>query len=411
MASRDSPGSPLSSVGTADDSDHESVKQESRAHSPTASNMPPSKRRRTGGVASWDRNTPLSSIQDDAPPPASPTASISSDSSGDVPNSPSLMGLLGHNQDDDYSGQSGDQVTVCRWDGCVIGDLGNMDGLVQHLHHEHIGSRQKRYSCEWIDCTRKGQTHASAYALRAHMRSHTREKPFYCTLPECDRNFTRSDALTKHMRSVHEIDSLRQAETKSNAGAAPSTPASKLQRIRLKLSHPSKEFGAEGDTPHDHIISMSAAPPLDPDADDNMMPEYGPELGFEDSELNMPPHDLYRLLRRQIFWAENEGSQLRSQWDEIRPLRERAWLEKEAILDDLIDGELRLFSAIVGGAEPVAPLVPGSNPSTSLEKLQQQQRQFAQQQEQMRANSVEMEAEVEMDPEPEAETEEAIAAI
>jgi uncharacterized Zn-finger protein len=54
---------------------------------------------------------------------------------------------------------------------------------VQHLHNEHIGSRQKRYSCEWIDCTRKGQTHASAYALRAHMRSHTREKPFYCTLP------------------------------------------------------------------------------------------------------------------------------------------------------------------------------------------------------------------------------------
>lgn len=183
MASRDSPGSPLSSVGTADDSDRESIKHESRAQSPSAaSTMPPSKKRRTG-VASWDRNTPLSSVQDDAPPPASPTASISSDSSGEIPNSPSLAGLLGSNQDDDYSGRGSDQVTVCLWDGCKTGDLGNMDGLVQHLHNEHIGSRQKRYSCEWIDCTRKGQTHASAYALRAHMRSHTREKPFYCTLP------------------------------------------------------------------------------------------------------------------------------------------------------------------------------------------------------------------------------------
>ncbi|KAJ5630827.1 uncharacterized protein N7484_010927 [Penicillium longicatenatum] len=406
MASRDSPGSPLSSVGTADESDHESVKQESRAQSPSASNMPPSKRRRTG-VASWDRHTPLSSVQDDAPPPASPTASISSDSSGDVPNSPSLMGLLGH-QDDDYSGKTCDQVTVCMWEGCTVGDLGNMDGLVQHLHHEHIGSRQKRYSCEWIDCTRKGQTHASAYALRAHMRSHTREKPFYCTLPECDRNFTRSDALTKHMRSVHEIDSLRQADAKSNAGGAPSTPASKLQRIRLKLSHPSKDPGAEGDQPHDHIISMNAAPPTDPDAEDMMMPEYGPELGFDDAELDMPPHDLYRLLRRQIFWAENEGAQLRTQWDEIRPLRESAWLQKEAILDDLIDGELRLFSAIVGAAESTVPL-PGSNSSTSLEKLQQQQRQFARQQEQMRAKSVEME-EVEMEGEAETEAAEASAA-
>ena len=182
MASRESPGSPLSSIGTADDSDRESIKHESRAQSPSASNLPPSKRRRTG-VASWDRQTPLSSVQDEMIPPPSPTASISSDSSGDIPNSPSLIGLLGNNQDDDYSGQTGDQVTVCRWDGCTAGDLGNMDGLVQHLHNEHIGSRQKRYSCEWVDCSRKGQTHASAYALRAHMRSHTREKPFYCTLP------------------------------------------------------------------------------------------------------------------------------------------------------------------------------------------------------------------------------------
>lgn len=179
MTSRD--GSPLSSVGFAEESDHESIKLESRAQSPAGSNMPPSKRRRTG-VASWDRQTPLSSVQDEIPPP-SPTASISSDSSNDVPNESSLLGVLGNNQDDDYTGQSTDQVTVCRWDGCSAGDLGNMDGLVQHIHHEHIGSRQKRYSCEWIDCSRKGQTHASAYALRAHVRSHTREKPFYCTLP------------------------------------------------------------------------------------------------------------------------------------------------------------------------------------------------------------------------------------
>ncbi|KAJ5459277.1 hypothetical protein N7530_011221 [Penicillium desertorum] len=379
MASRDSPGSPLSSVGSLETSDHESMKHESRAHSPSTSNMPPSKRRRTG-VASWDQQTPLSSVQDEIHPPPSPTASISSDSSGDIPNSPSILSLLGTNQEEDYSGQSTDQVTICRWEGCTAGDLGNMDGLVQHLHNEHIGSRQKRYSCEWSDCTRKGQTHASAYALRAHMRSHTREKPFYCTLPECDRNFTRSDALTKHMRSVHETDTMRPNDSITKVhgtpGSTTGTPASKLQRIRLKLTQP-REPGTESE-PHTEAITI-VPNPITTDAhdpDETTMPEFGPELDFDESELALPPRDLYRLLRRQIAWAGKEAAQLQAEWEEIRPRRERAWREKEAIFDDLIHAEIGLFSAMVGS-------VPPAHLTTSLEKLQQQQQQFQDQQNQL----------------------------
>lgn len=175
----DSPGSPLSSI--ASDELTEDIKLDKDGQSPSASSMPPSKRRRTG-VASWDHHTPISSVQGDNVP-TSPSSPISSDTDGDIPNSPSLLALIGGGQDDDYSGQGGEQVSICRWDGCEAGDLGNMDNLVNHIHEDHIGSRQKKYSCEWVDCSRKGQTHASGYALRAHMRSHTREKPFYCALP------------------------------------------------------------------------------------------------------------------------------------------------------------------------------------------------------------------------------------
>jgi uncharacterized Zn-finger protein len=109
---------------------------------------------------------------------------ISSDTEGSVPGSPHLgpTGAPVADEDGDVPGGK-EQVTVCKWEGCEAGDQGNMDVLVKHLHEEHIHARQKKYSCEWIDCTRKGIAHASGYALRAHMRSHTREKPFYCTLP------------------------------------------------------------------------------------------------------------------------------------------------------------------------------------------------------------------------------------
>ena len=102
---------------------------------------------------------------------------VSSDTSGSVPNSPGgTTATEAH--DDDLA----EQISICRWDGCGA-DMGNMDGLVKHIHDEHIGSRKATYLCLWDDCTRKGMGHASGYALRAHMRSHTKEKPFYCSLP------------------------------------------------------------------------------------------------------------------------------------------------------------------------------------------------------------------------------------
>lgn len=176
----DSPASPLSSLASEEFA--EDIKFDGQSQSPTNSStqVPPSKRRRTG-ISTWDRHTPISSIHEDPPPPASPSASISSDSSNEIPNSPSTIALLG--AEEDYSGMARDQVTICQWEGCDANDLGHMDALVKHIHEDHIGSRQKKYLCEWGECPRKGQSHASGYALRAHVRSHTKEKPFYCSLP------------------------------------------------------------------------------------------------------------------------------------------------------------------------------------------------------------------------------------
>lgn len=194
------------------------------------------------------------------------------------------------------------------------------------------------------------------------------------------------------MRSVHDIDSLRPADLSSRiagaSGSAAGTPASKPPRIRLKLSQPAKEPGMEPDQ-----AGESDAPPITTaadtsDLDDMTMPELGPELGFDEYELSLPPRELYRLLQRQVFWAEQESAKLQAEWEEIRPKRERAWVEKEAILDDFIDAELRLFSTMVSSTEITAPPAP-ANLSSNLEKLQHQQRLFQLQQEQLQAKSAE----------------------
>lgn len=188
----ESPGSPLS-----EHSDYEFQEQEERDHqrymsggaspSPTErGSARPTKRQKTGPSSLREvHGNPMSGNFESLPPAPVPDENISSDTDGSVPGSPHMgaSAVMPGEEEDGVLGHKGEQVSSCRWEGCPAGELGNMDLLVQHLHDEHIHARQKKYSCEWADCTRKGIPHASGYALRAHMRSHTREKPFYCTLP------------------------------------------------------------------------------------------------------------------------------------------------------------------------------------------------------------------------------------
>lgn len=174
------PDSPLSSMGSMDPYDDLGT---------DAEDGPPAKRPKLGSasvaaspaVASTAADGAASFLDDDqsdATGVDNADPEISSDSEGEIPTTP-----LHSVRPDEDAGDFHEQVTVCAWEDCDGGDQGNMDLLVQHIHAEHIESRQKQYTCEWQGCPRKSMPHASGYALKAHMRSHTREKPFYCYLP------------------------------------------------------------------------------------------------------------------------------------------------------------------------------------------------------------------------------------
>ncbi|KAJ4296616.1 hypothetical protein N0V90_006663 [Kalmusia sp. IMI 367209] len=335
----DSPASDLSDYASDDFPEEVKGRRISVEHTPDHEPAArPNKRPRLQNRAHSDPPGNMPSVDD--------LGELSEDTDGSVPASPHHPGM---SAEDDF-GQ--DQVTICKWEGCEAGDLENMDKLVEHLHEDHIGTRQKKYSCEWSDCNRKGIPHASGYALRAHMRSHTREKPFYCTLPECDRSFTRSDALAKHMRTVHETEALRPSDPVPKHHS--SNPSNKFQRIKLVLSEEkrSAEKGSTPGSPLSHPPNSATLPPSseneythnniiyiqDPVSSATMV-QFPPDVSFTPHELSLPADQLFRLLRRQLLWANQDGEKLRAEAETLEKQRKHEWAAKELLVENVLEGE------------------------------------------------------------------------
>ncbi|KAH8910748.1 hypothetical protein BR93DRAFT_287577 [Coniochaeta sp. PMI_546] len=334
------PDSPLSALGSEDEFEDEATEP--------ADDHPPAKRQKLGdGSVASSAVIPEPEVDHDDDPIAG-LSEVSSDTSGSVPSSPI------HTRPDDNEFE--EQVTVCAWEGCKAGDMGNMDRLVEHIHNEHIEHRQKKYTCEWIGCPRKSMPHASGYALKAHMRSHTREKPFYCYLPECDRAFTRSDALAKHMRTVHETEALRPSDPVPKSMQAPGAgggPAGKSSKVKIVLKTQASHAAGRDDMDDSSANDENGSSPIQ---------EFTPltqDQGFTQKELSMPLERLHNVCRLQLRWAEEENGELMKECKRWEEEYKRQWLEKEVLLDQVVQAEqgwhLRRLAVLSGQADVQIP--------------------------------------------------------
>jgi len=81
-------------------------------------------------------------------------------------------------------------------------------------------------------------------------------------------------------------------------------------------------------------------PNLSGTSDIDQLTPLSNEIGFTPDELVYSPKELWRLLRRKVHWAEEESDALRRECEMVEAIREKEWVEKELLLDQVIKNEI-----------------------------------------------------------------------
>ncbi|KAF8939598.1 hypothetical protein BGZ58_009204 [Dissophora ornata] len=288
-----------------------------------------------------------------------------------------------HPNDEEYSNLP--EETVCRWKDCSK-VLPSLAALVIHLSDEHIGWKKTSYTCEWQGCARRPIAQTTRFALISHMRSHTKHKPYDCPVPECDKSFSRSDAMAKHLKCQHGDVPERFTGRKSRGRYTMKDPAAsstllpsssfgakkrrhhessrsdaEMSSLSMRLN-PAKlrKLGSDGNGDHRHyhrrIADSLLLQNLDhskrggrrhkDDDDMNFYHQDGEEDEDDDAEDSdfavdngQTPRERYGILKAKFQYINNERESLEADYEDLKKKLTRLRVERELLLDALLTTE------------------------------------------------------------------------